>query len=111
MNREKLIAGFAALGLLVSSCNKPTEKSVVADTDSTQVELIKPLFTTDAVNHDTDDPAIWINPEDPAKSLIVGTDKNVDGALYVFDLRGKTIDSLVVRDIQRPNNVDIGYGL
>jgi 3-phytase len=33
------------------------------------------------------------------------------GALYVFDLKGKVIDSLVRRDIQRPNNVDISYGL
>lgn len=70
-----------------------------------------PAFVTDSVSHDTDDPAIWINPHDPAKSLIIGTDKDAEGALYVFDLYGKAIDSLVVRGIQRPNNVDVGYGL
>ncbi len=73
--------------------------------------LIKPLYTTDSVIHDTDDPAIWVNPTDPSKSLIIGTDKDADGALYVFDLKGNAIDSLIVRGIQRPNNVDVGYGL
>ncbi|HEV7378387.1 MAG TPA: phytase, partial [Dyadobacter sp.] len=64
-----------------------------------------------AVKHDTDDPAIWLNPEDPSKSLIIGTDKDIDGALYVFDLQGKIITDKVVRNLKRPNNVDIAYGL
>lgn len=33
-----------------------------------------------------DDPAIWRNPVDPAKSLIVGTDKKA--GLHVYDLQG-----------------------
>ena len=57
------------------------------------------------------DPAIWINPEDPSKSLIIGTDKDSDGALYVFDLNGKIIEEKTVRNLKRPNNVDIEYGL
>src|SRR5690606_26580567 len=59
----------------------------------------------------TGDPAIWINPADPARSLIVGTDKDVDGALYVFDLQGRVVGDKVVRGIVRPNNVDIAYGV
>ena len=47
--------------------------------------------------HDTDDPAIWINPADPAKSLIIGTDKDDDGAYYVYDLDGKIIEEKTVR--------------
>nr|WP_228527902.1 phytase [Pararhodonellum marinum] len=73
--------------------------------------IVKPVYVTDSVKHDTDDPAIWIHPSDPAKSLIIGTDKDADGALYVFDLKGKKIDSLIVRGLKRPNNVDVGYGL
>jgi 3-phytase len=72
---------------------------------------IKPVVITEPVLYDTDDPAIWINPADPAKSLIIGTDKNSEGALYVFDLQGKIIRDKVVRGLKRPNNVDLAYGL
>ncbi|WP_460543788.1 phytase [Echinicola sediminis] len=72
---------------------------------------VQATFVTDSLAHDSDDPAIWVNPQDPSKSIIIGTDKDREGALYAFDLEGKIIDSLVVRGIQRPNNVDIGYGL
>ena len=70
---------------------------------------LQPRIVTQPTKYDTDDPAIWINPTDPLKSLIVGTDKNSDGALYVYDLEGKIVN--VVPDLQRPNNVDIAYGL
>ncbi|GAB2588311.1 phytase [Spirosoma areae] len=78
---------------------------------STVQTVIQPVFISDTVRHDTDDPAIWINPVDPAKSLVIGTDKDADGALYVFDLQGKCIPQKVVRPLNRPNNVDIVYGL
>ena len=52
-----------------------------------------------------------MHPSDPSKSLVIGTDKDSSGALYVFNLEGKVIDSLVRKGIQRPNNVDVGYGL
>ena len=73
--------------------------------------VIKPVVVTEQVKWDTDDPAIWINPVDPAKSLIIGTDKNSDGALYVFDLNGKILEEKTVRNLKRPNNVDVEYGL
>ncbi len=72
---------------------------------------IKPIVITEQTKHDTDDPAIWIHPDDPAKSLIVGTDKNEDGALYVYDLEGRIQQDKVIRNLKRPNNVDIEYGL
>ncbi len=74
-------------------------------------EVIKPVFVTDSVAHDTDDPAVWINPADPAKSLIIGTDKEQDGGLYVFDLQGKIQADKVVKGLKRPDNVDVEYGL
>lgn len=74
-------------------------------------DIIKPVIITDTVKHDTDDPAIWINPADPAASLILGTDKDQDGALYVFDLQGRILQDKVVHNLQRPNNVDVEYGL
>jgi len=69
---------------------------------------LKPVVITQPTPHDTDDPAIWIHPTDPAKSLIVGTDKEVGGGLYVYDLVGTIVNSFTNMD--RPNNVDIAYG-
>lgn len=69
---------------------------------------IQPSIITDTVKWDSDDPAIWVNPIDRSKSLIIGTDKHSDGAIYAFDLNGKIIKR--VGGLQRPNNVDIAYG-
>lgn len=71
-------------------------------------EKIKPAIITEKVTYDTDDPAIWINPADASKSIIIGTDKDSNGGLYAFDLNGKIINK--VPGLQRPNNVDIEYG-
>ncbi|WP_445735812.1 phytase [Mariniflexile sp.] len=58
---------------------------------------------------DSDDPAIWINKNDPSKSIILGTDKEDGGGLYAFDLQGKIIKDKCVLNLDRPNNVDIAY--
>ena len=97
------------ISLLVYSCQRsPDHAQLEADQS---MEPVKPIYVTDSVIYDTDDPAIWVHPTDPSQSLIIGTDKDADGALYVFDLTGKKIDSLIVRGLQRPNNVDVAYGL
>ncbi len=72
---------------------------------------VKPKFITEPTPSDTDDPAIWIHPEDPARSLIIGTDKEDGGGLYVYDLQGKILRDKVVTGMHRPNNVDLEYGL
>ena len=80
-------------------------------TSSDSIAGIKPVVVTEQTPTDTDDPAIWVNPKDPGKSLIIGTDKGEDnGGLFVFNLEGKLIDSLSVYPLMRPNNVDIEYG-
>jgi 3-phytase len=52
-----------------------------------------------------DDPAVWVHPTDPEKSLILGTDKG--GGLHVYDADGRPL--AVVADGTRPNNVDVLY--
>jgi 3-phytase len=52
-----------------------------------------------------DDPAIWVNPSNPALSTIIGTNKL--GGLAVYDLSGK---QLHYYGGIRPNNVDVRYG-
>jgi len=53
-----------------------------------------------------DDPAIWINADDPAESLIIGTDKK--RGLNTYRLDGRLRQSLPVG---RMNNVDLRDGL
>ncbi len=79
--------------------------------DNATGDIVKPLYVTEPVEYDTDDPAIWVNPSDPAQSLIIGTDKDKNGGLYVYDLQGKIIKDKTVKGLKRPNNVDVAYGL
>jgi len=72
--------------------------------------VISPDIITENTLHDTDDPAIWVNPIDASKSIIFGTDKDTDGAIYAFDLDGKIIENKTIRGIKRPNNIDLEYG-
>lgn len=77
----------------------------------TDPNAIKPVVVTEPTPHDTDDPAIWIHPTDPSQSLIIGTDKETGGGLYVYNLEGKIDHKRSVTELKRPNNVDIAYGL
>lgn len=96
---------FLALAILpFGACAQNPQSKNNNNPNTAQATVI-----TEQVKHDTDDPAIWINPTDPSKSLVIGTDKDKDGALYAFDLSGKIVKR--VGGIQRPNNVDIAYGI
>ena len=70
---------------------------------------IYPDIITEQTINDTDDPAIWVNPKDASKSIVFGTDKKTNGAIYAFDLDGKIIEEKTIRNIKRPNNVDLAY--
>ena len=100
---------FLLIGLiLVSSCTTSVEK---ATDENKSDRVIKPVVITDTTMTDTDDPAIWIHPNDKDSSLIIGTDKdNENGGLYVFDLEGKIDTARTVLGLKRPNNVDVAYG-
>jgi 3-phytase len=78
---------------------------------SLQPLILKPIAATDQVVKDPDDPAIWVHPTQPERSLILGTDKTgaPEGGLYVFGLDGKLRQKIT--GIDRPNNVDVEYGL
>jgi 3-phytase len=71
-------------------------------------EAVAPVVITEKTAVDSDDPAIWIHPDDPAKSLILGTDKG--GSVFVFDLDGKIIPEKTVAGMDRMNNIDVAYG-
>ncbi len=102
----KNIFCLAAASILLSACTN-TQNSASENLDS----AVTPLFVTEPVQFDTDDPAIWINPTDSSKSLVIGTDKDENGGLYVYDLKGKIIAGKTIKGLKRPNNVDVAYGL
>lgn len=101
MNKYNLFFTLPLLSVLLFASCKPAKLPA----------RVKPVVVTEPVQFDSDDPAIWLNPVNPEQSLIIGTDKNAEGALYVFGLDGKIIQSKVVKGLKRPNNVDIAYGL
>lgn len=70
---------------------------------------LRPRGETGAVPGDADDCAIWVHPTDPARSLLIGTDKAASPGpgLHVWDLRGR---ELQVVPVPRPNNVDVRSG-
>lgn len=95
IDRMKRLALFLAVALTVSYSRMNTQ--------------IAPDIITEKTKFDTDDPAIWINKKNPSQSIIFGTDKHSDGAIYAFDLDGKIIEEKTIRGIKRPNNVDLRY--
>ena len=110
-------SSIVMVSLLVVSCSaNPAPQTESANRDATesgevttQIPPIAPVLVTQTVAIDSDDPAIWIHPEDRSQSLVLGTDKG--GSIYVFDLDGKILPDTTVSGLERMNNVDIEYGL
>lgn len=95
--------------LTLAACNQPQSEGQSADNQSAS-KMLQPKYITESLPNDSDDPAVWVNPDNPGESLIIGTDKSgPDGGLYVFDLKGKIVNS--VTGLNRPNNVDLAYGM
>lgn len=95
---------FCTFPIALFSCRNSS------DNESVSQNMIQPAVITEQTLNDTDDPAIWINRNDPAKSMILGTDKGEEnGGIYLFDLNGKIDRHLTVLNLKRPNNIDIAY--
>lgn len=82
---------------------------VVAVAEVAPVLEVAPGQPDDERKGDADDPAFWLNPADPAKSLVIGAVKNA--GLRVYDLSGKLVQRLDPIADGRYNNVDVAYGL
>jgi 3-phytase len=69
--------------------------------------VVRPTVETeiaDSYGDAADDPAVWVNPADASRSLVIGTDKKQ--GLYVYDLDGSKRQSLPDGKL---NNVDLRY--
>ena len=88
---------FALLGL--SGCGNQSDSNTGKFKQvHAQVETEPVAAADDAA----DDPAIWVNREEPAKSRILGTNKKL--GLGIYDLEGRELQFL---ERGRLNNVDI----
>jgi 3-phytase len=108
------IGALALAGGLAAACGEPPPATPAtspapAATPAT-AGPVEPARATARVAHDPDDPAVWVHPTDPGRSLILGTDKiERVGGLYVFGLDGAVRQTIAPLD--RPNNVDVEYGV
>jgi 3-phytase len=101
-----VIAAGLIASLLLAACGGD-------DDDETELSFESPAREATASGEtdpvppggDADDPAIWVHPDDPASSTIIGTDKL--GGLAVYDLDGDQIQYLADGDL---NNVDLRDG-
>src|SRR3546814_9648074 len=92
-----------ATALGVAPGNAPAQASLKPrfPVISARVETVPVKSPGDAA----DDPAIWANPDDPAASLIVATDKKA--GLYLYDMKGAVVD---FAPVGKMNNVDLRTG-
>ena len=100
-------AGLFIAGLTFVGCQRPAAPPPAA---APAAVALAPRGATGVVPHDPDDPAVWVHPTDPGRSLIIGTDKEAGtGGLFVFGLDG--VQRQTIAPLDRPNNVDVEYGL
>jgi 3-phytase len=103
------------------ACTSGCRRSGTPDEDSTkpppnpsplsQAIEIEAEYGTAQLSNDPDDPAIWVHPSDPSRSLILGTMKVAApaGAVVVFGMDGQIRQ--IVSGVDRPNNIDVEYGV
>lgn len=102
--RIALLAASAILLIAALALRRPLLKAMQ---DPAAIGIQATAETTPVPTHGdaADDPAIFVNADDPSRSLILGTDKN-DG-LAVYDLSGQVLQYIGTGHF---NNVDIRRG-
>ncbi len=103
------IAAILAAGL--TGCATPAPEAV-SDSAGMTVGLGTPVLAAaetpsvgTAVRDAADDPAIWVDPTNRTRGVIIGADKQA--GLYVYDLSGAQVQYLPGG---KPNNVDLRAG-
>ena len=68
-----------------------------------------PSTQTSKVNGDADECEFWIDKTNHTRSLLIGNDKDENGALYLWDLNGELISKSEI--LNQPVGVDVRYGM
>ena len=108
MKQLKLIGAVSLAVLALAACVKKrvTSEPAAAITDGLpSVMALAETAPVQSPDDAADDPAIWANTENPAKSLIIASQKKY--GLLVYALDGRLLQSLPVGRI---NNVDLRDG-
>ena len=87
-----------ALSIVLAGCTATIDLPYDVQPVAASVETEPMTGTGDKA----DDPALWVHPKDPSRSLVLGTNK--DEGLYVYDLQGRETQRLLVGQV---NNVDL----
>lgn len=103
-SRILIVFSFA---IMTTSCDRSNfeKKTCAVQKDSLVTATVQTEPVLAQSNEDAaDDPAIWYNRENPAKSLVIGTNKK--GGINVYDLSGK---ELYYYPVGLVNNIDLRY--
>lgn len=101
----KLISWADIAGAMNLAAGTAVDPRVAPESD---MVIVHPTVETTPVETDgdsADDPAIWVDRNDPTRSIVIGTQKQ--SGLYVYDLQGRVLQ--FVPD-GRMNNVDVRDG-
>jgi 3-phytase len=90
---------------LVEDQSRETFFYLDAEVVPTVVATVETVPVT-SIDDAADDPAIWVHPTDPLKSLILATDKKA--GVGVYDLAGQQVQFVPAG---LPNNIDVRQGL
>lgn len=95
--------------LAASNCLAGPVAAEAYKVQDVQPTLQTPILTEADMDADADDPAIYANSTDPARSLVITAVKN--GGMRVYALTGELVQTLgPSREDGRINNVDLVYG-
>jgi 3-phytase len=117
MHMLQLVSLLIASAFLVTNAADSRRAWLNGEDSTTPVPMplsaglkIEAAYQTASLSDDPDDPAVWIHPRDPSRSLIIATVKAPapDGAIVVYGLDGQIRQ--VISGIDRPNNIDVEYG-
>ena len=102
VNGQQLLVRDDDSGTLYQGKLNWQAKPVAADPVLPEVAAVRQTDPVGRQGDAADDPAIWIHPDTPAKSRVLGTNKKQ--GLLAYDLDGKLLQELAVG---RLNNVDV----
>ena len=103
---HKIVPLLTAVVLAGTALSPMAEEWAVADVAPT---LQTPILTEADNDADADDPAIYVDAADAAKSLVITAVKN--GGIRVYGLDGTLKQTLLPAEDGRINNVDVVYGV
>jgi 3-phytase len=105
--RQKSAWASALSALVLASCGADDDGDTKPEPQGLVVSAVVETEPVIGFGDAADDPAIWVHPDDPAQSLVIGTDKTSGGGLFVYDLSGAIVQFV---EIGQVNNVDLRSG-